>query len=65
MNGGVAFWTWNDQSPRNGHGLFRANADGTACTPLETSGDSTWSATHADANAVYYFHGGALFARPR
>jgi hypothetical protein len=63
VKGGVAWWTWNDQTPGDQHGLFRANTDGGNWMAAETSADSTWSATHADAVSVYYFHAGALVRR--
>jgi hypothetical protein len=61
-NAFVVWWTWND-SPSAVQGLFRANADGSGWTAVETSSDATWGGPRVDDTAVYYFHGGALIKR--
>jgi len=62
VNAFVAWWNWNGTTG-NLHGLFRANADGSGWTPVDTGADSTWFGPRVDDTAVYYFHGGALIKR--
>jgi hypothetical protein len=63
VNAKVAYWTWIDygSSPRNG--LFKANADGTGWTAIETSSDTTWAGPRVDDNYIFYMHAGALYRR--
>jgi len=62
VNASVAWWIWGDGSnaPK---GLFRAAADGTGFTAVDTGGDFSWFGPRVDDSAVYYFHAGALLKR--
>jgi hypothetical protein len=63
-NGSVVWWTWMDATSGASKGLFRANADGTAFTAVETGSDLTvWSGPRVDETAAFYFHAGALLKR--
>ena len=62
VNAFVAWWIWNGGFGGQ-PGLYRANADGTGWTAVETSSDSTWFGPRVDDTAVYYFHGGTLIKR--
>ena len=62
VNALVAWWIWNGGFGGQ-PGLYRANADGTGWTAVETSSDSTWFGPRVDDTAVYYFHGGTLIKR--
>ena len=42
---------------------FRAMADGTGWTGVDTGADSNWVGPRVDDTAVYYFHAGALLKR--
>lgn len=59
----VAYWTWHDNTGTTLQGLFRANADGTAWTALDSGTDSYWFGPRVDDDAIYYFHAGALYRR--
>ena len=62
VNASVVWWNWNVYG--NTNGLFRANADGSSWTAVDTGADTTtWGALRVDDTAVYYFHGGALIKR--
>ena len=58
----IAYWTYVDLAP-GAQGLFRANADGTAWTAIESSSDVYWGGVRADDNYIFYFHAGALYRR--
>jgi len=60
VNASVVWWVWADWQPSSMKGLFRANADGTAWTAVDTSTDSNWIGPRVDDTAVYYIHAGAL-----
>jgi len=62
VNASVAYWVLNDNSSQS-HGLFRANADGSAWTAIDTAADTTWIGPRVDDTAIYYFHAGALLRR--
>lgn len=62
VNDFVVWWFWIG-SPTNADGLFRANANGTGFTAVDTSADSAWAGPRVDDTAVYYFHAGALLRR--
>jgi len=53
---------WGDAStaPKS---LFRAHADGTGWTGVDTGNDFGWSGPRVDDTAAYYFHAGALLKR--
>jgi hypothetical protein len=61
VNASVVWWNWNVYGSSNG--LFRANADGSSWTAVDTTDDTMWGALRVDDTAVYYFHGGALIKR--
>jgi hypothetical protein len=61
VNASVVWWNWNLYGSSNG--LFRANADGSSWTAVDTTDDTMWGALRVDDTAVYYFHGGALIKR--
>ena len=62
MNASVVWWMWGDVTNRP-KGLFRAMADGTGWTGVDTGADSNWVGPRVDDTAVYYFHAGALLKR--
>jgi hypothetical protein len=57
----VVWWNWNLYGTTDG--IFRANADGSSWTAVDTSDDTSWGALRVDDTAVYYFHAGALIKR--
>ncbi len=59
---GVVWWIWGDGTNRP-KGLFRALADGTGFTGVDTGSDFNWFGPRVDDTAVYYFHAGALLKR--
>jgi hypothetical protein len=61
VNASVVWWNWNLYN--NTDGIFRANADGSSWTAVDTSDDTSWGALRVDDTAVYYFHAGALIKR--
>jgi len=62
VNASVVWWLWGDgtSAPK---GLFRAKADGTGWTAVDTGSDFSWFGPRVDDTAVYYFHAGALLKR--
>ncbi len=62
VNASVVWWMWGDASTAP-KGLFRANADGTGWTGVDTGNDFGWSGPRVDDMAAYYFHAGALLKR--
>ena len=62
VNASVVWWMWGDGTNRP-KGLFRAMADGTGWTGVDTGADSNWVGPRVDDTAVYYFHAGALLKR--
>ena len=63
VNASVVWWMWADWQPNSLKGLFRANADGTGWTTVDTSTDSNWIGPRVDDAAIYYMHAGALVKR--
>lgn len=61
VNAGVAWWNWSAYNSSNG--IFRANADGTGWTAVDSGTDQGWGALRVDDTAAYYFHSGALIKR--
>jgi hypothetical protein len=64
VNASIAYWMFNDNS-QSPHGLFRANADGSGWSAIESSADTTWVGPRVDDTAIYYFHAGALLRRAK
>jgi len=62
VNASVVWWIWGDGTNRP-KGLFRALADGTGWTGVDTGSDFNWFGPRVDDTAVYYFHAGALLKR--
>jgi Divergent InlB B-repeat domain len=62
VNAFVAWWMWGSggTGPK---GLFRANADGSGFTGVDTGADFNWFGLRVDDTAVYYLHAGALLKR--
>ena len=63
VNAFQVFWLWTDATRGGTEGLFRANADGSGFTALDTAGDNNWSGPRVDATAVFYWHNSSLMKR--
>jgi hypothetical protein len=62
-NASVVYWNWLGGAP---YGIFRANADGTSFTAVDTSNDdSSWYGLRVDDTALYYSHAGAIIRRSK
>jgi Divergent InlB B-repeat domain len=62
VNASVVWWIWGDGTA-GPKGLFRAGADGSGFTAVDTGSDFNWFGPRVDDTAVYYFHAGALLKR--
>ena len=61
VNAGIVYWNWTGGNAP--YGIFRASADGSGFTAVDSSNESSWYAFRVDDTAVYYFHGGAIIRR--
>jgi hypothetical protein len=61
VNASVVWWNWG--FAYTGNGIYRANADGSGWTAVDTGDDTVWAPLRVDDTAIYYFHGGALIKR--
>ncbi len=63
VNASVVWWMWGGGTNNQPNGLFRALADGTGWTGVDTGSDFNWYGPRVDDTAVYYLHAGALLKR--
>ena len=63
VNARVAYWTWHDGTGSNMQGLFRANADGSGWTPIESGYDREYHGVRVDDKYVFYTHHGVIYRR--
>ncbi|MCA1825426.1 MAG: hypothetical protein LC689_00620 [Myxococcales bacterium] len=63
VNAKVGYWPWNDFTGNSRNGLFKANADGSGWTAIQTSSDALWYSVRVDDNYIFYIHTGGLYRR--
>jgi len=64
VNASVVWWIWVADPPGGPMGLFRADADGSGFTAVDTSSEGNWNAgPRVDDKAAYYWHMNSLMKR--